>query len=209
MGGNNAQTDATALAKTQANTGQQFVNLAQQQLANSSTLEQPLINFYSQIASNNPGASLTAASPLVGQISQNTQQSEQNIMNNVPVGAGQDAASAQARIQQGQQTAQTLNQTYTGALSGLAQIGAAQAGVGLSEAGAGLSGMSGAQSAYGTQEQAQATEKAGLMSSIGSIVGGVGGGLAGNLPFSSGAAAAPSYGGYVAPIYNATGAGGG
>lgn len=174
-GNNSAQQASTAISQQQANTGQEFVNLAQQQLASSTALEQPLISFYQNILGNKPGALNTAISPQLGNIAQGAQQSEANIMNNVPAGAGRDAALAQARVQQGQQTAQTQNTAINSAYTGLAQLGAAQAGVGLSEAGAGLSGFSGAQQGYQTQEQAQAAEKSATLGAVGSIVGGVAG----------------------------------
>jgi hypothetical protein len=177
-GGNNAQTQSTQLAQQQTQTGTSFLNLAQQSLASSQQLEQPLINLYSELTSGQPGAVQTALSPQIGHISQNTQQAEANVMRNVAPGAGADAALAQARIQQGQQTAQTENAGINNAFTGLAQIGAQQAGVGLSEAGTGLSGMAGAQQAYGVQQQLQAQQKSSLMGTIGSIVGGTSSGLA-------------------------------
>lgn len=174
-GGNSAQQASTAISQQQANTGQEFVNLAQNSLAQSTALEQPLVNFYSSILSNQPGALNTAISPQLGNIAKNSQQTQANIMNTVPAGAGRDAALAQAQVQQGQQTAQTQNTAINSAYTGLAQLGAAQAGVGLSEAGAGLSGFSGAQQGYQVQEQAQAQEKSATLGAIGSIVGGVAG----------------------------------
>jgi hypothetical protein len=174
-GGNSAQQASTQLAQQQTQTGNQFLGIAQGELAQSAALEQPLINFYTGVTNTTPGALQTALAPQLGHISQNTQQAEANVMRSVAPGAGQQAALVQAGVQQGQQIAKTENAAVQNAFTGLAQIGASRAGVGLSEASTGLSGMSGAQQAYGTQQQVQAQEKSSMMGTIGSIVGGAAG----------------------------------
>lgn len=190
MGGNNsAEKQSQALATTQANTAQQEVGIAQQQLdlsqqtaAKANQLQQPLVNFYSGIVSpGNKTNAISAASPLIGNIANSEKQAEGNIRNTVPEGAGRDAALALAKIQQGQSTSSALNSTYTSALQNLAQLGSADQGVALQQTGAGLSafgganqGFGGAQSALGTIQQAQASQKAALTGTLGSIFGAAG-----------------------------------
>jgi hypothetical protein len=171
-GGNQAQQASTQVAQQQAQTGNQYAQLAQQQLSSANALEQPLVNFYSGIVNNQPGALMSAISPQIGQISQGAQTTEQQIMNNTPAGPGRDAALAQVRVQQGQQVSNAQNTGIQNAYQGLTQIGAAQAGVGISEANTGLGALGGSQQAYSTIQQSQATQKASTMGLVGSIVGG-------------------------------------
>ncbi len=190
MGGNNsAERQSQALATTQANTAQEEVGIAQQQLALSQqtqakgdALQKPLVDFYKGIVSpGNKTNSISAAAPLLGQIATGEKQAEGNIRNTVPTGAGRDAALALAKIGAGQQTASTLNSTFTGALSSLAQLGAADQGIALQQTGAGLSafgganqGFGGAQGALGQIQQTENQKKAALTGTLGSIFSGAG-----------------------------------
>ena len=173
-GGNSSQQASNNIAQQQSQTGQQYAQFAQQQLNSANALTQPLVNFYSNIIGNQPGALNTAISPQIWQISQGAQNTEAQIMNNIPAGPGRDAALAQVRVQQGQQVSTAQNAGIQSAYGGLAQIGAAQTGLGLSEANTGLSALGGAQNAYGNLQQAQAQQKASTFGAIGSLVGGAG-----------------------------------
>lgn len=208
MGGGASQTEQTSsnLANTEAGIAQQYLNLSQTQLAQGQALQQPLINFYKGVTSGDQNALLTAAAPQIGNITQQNEAAKASIWNNIPAGAGRDAALAQQKVGQAGQVANTLNTTYNSALTGLAQLGSGQQGVGLQEAGAGFTGVSGAQSAYGNVMQTQEQQKASTMGLIGSIVGGAagvatgglsglgrsGGGIAGLGDFSAGPGLAPS-----------------
>jgi hypothetical protein len=173
-GGNQAQQSSSALANTEANIAQQYLNMSQGQLAYGQQLEQPLVNFYQGIASGNQNNLMTAAAPEIANITGQSRAAQANIWNTVPAGAGRDFALAQAQQNQAGQTASTLNQTYNQALTGLAQLGTAQQGVGLQEAGAGIGGISGAQSAYGNIMQTQAQAKSSALGFLGSIFGAAG-----------------------------------
>jgi hypothetical protein len=170
-----------ALGQQQNALGQQFLQQGQQEIQRSNTLQQPLVDFYTGIASGSQANRISAAAPLLGQISQGAKQAEDNIYNTVPAGAGRDVALAQAQIQQSQSSAGAMNQAYTGALQNLGQLAAGQATLGLQQEGAGFTGtgqaLTGFQQGQGALQNimtAQNQRKASTMSFLGSLAGAAG-----------------------------------
>lgn len=92
-------------------------------------------------------------------------------MNNIPAGAGQQAALAQLPIQEGTANATALNSAYQSALGNLTQIGSLFGSTGLQEAGAGLSGLQGAASTTSSIGNQQAQGKASTMGFLGELAG--------------------------------------
>lgn len=180
MGGpsKHLQQSQEKLADSQATAAQQFANLSQQSLSQMNTLTQPAVNhdmgLINAANSGNYSQLIQAAGPTVGANSQAAQQAAQNIRNNIPAGAGQQAALAQIPFQLGNANAGALNQAYTGALGNLTQIGAAYGGVGLNEAGISTNSANAAGSAYGQIGNEQAQSKATTMGFLGSLAGAAG-----------------------------------
>lgn len=129
--------------------------------------------------SGNYSQLIQAAGPAVGNISNQFNSARQTIANTTPAGAGAQAAQAILPGQQAGAVASTLNSSYTGALSQLAQMGASYGGVGLQEAGAGLSGLSGAANTYGQLGNQQAQGKASTMNFLGQLGGAAGAAVGG------------------------------
>ena len=163
------------IATQQTATGQQFGVLAQQSLQQMNTLEAPAINYYSGLVNSanqgNYNQLVQSAGPTLGNITQQQNAALENIYSNVPAGAGRDYALAMLPQNTAGQVAQTLNSSYTGALSNLAQLGAGYGSTGLQEAGASLSGLSGASQTQGTVMNAQAQSKASTMGFLGALAG--------------------------------------
>ncbi len=155
-----------------------YADIAQGELARRTTLEQPLVDFNKALLSGDRTAALSAVAPMLGNVATQTKQAGANIMNTVPAGAGRDYALAQNQLGQGQQVAGILNNAFTGALTGQAQLGAEALGAGLQEEGAALSAAAGATSSYGAANQAygqiqetEARKKAARMSFLGELAG--------------------------------------
>lgn len=189
MGGPSKATQQaqTNIAQQQANTASQFGALAQQSLGKMDALYQPAISYDTGLVnaanSGNYSQLIQGAGSQIGTISNQFNQAKQNISNTVPAGAGAQAAQAILPGQQAGAVAGTLNSSYQGALSQLAQMGASYGGVGLSEGNTQLSGLQGAASTYGQVGQEQAAGKASTMGFLGSLAGGAGsaaGGYFGN-----------------------------
>lgn len=186
-----------ALGQQQAQIGQEFIDLSKNRIAYSDILQQPAIQFYSQIASGNPQSVISAAAPQIGQIANNAQQAKANIMNNTPAGAGRDFALAQLEQGKSSQVSSTLNSLVTQAPQVLAQIGAGQASEGLQMTGAGFTGLgqgassfASGQSSLSSIAQEQNARKASTMSFFGSLVGAAGNAAGGGAFGSLGGAAA-------------------
>jgi hypothetical protein len=169
-----------ALGQQQAKQGQEWMDFSKQRIARSDVLQQPLIDFYSGIAKGGP-QTMTAAAPLLGQISDSAKKTQENIYNTVPAGAARDVAMAQQEIAKGQQIGGTINSTYQTALQQLGALGTGQAQLGLQEAGAGFTGAGQGLQAFGQGQEAlqnimtaQNQRKATTMSFFGSLVGAAG-----------------------------------
>lgn len=206
MGGpGKTESQQSQLASTEANTAQTYAGLAQQSLGTMNQLTAPAISYNQGLVnaanSGNYSQLISAAGPAVGANSQAGQQAAQNIRNTVPAGAGQQAALAALPYQVGNANAAALNQSYTGALNNLTQIGAAYGGVGLQEGSLNTSNNTAAASTLGQVGQEQSASKASTMGLLGSLAG-LGGNLATGGAFSGlgGTSSSSSVGnGYSSP----------
>lgn len=170
--------NSTATQNSQAGIGQQLNQEGQQALTQMNTLEQTPVNYWTRIAnaaqSGNYGDLITAAGLPISQITQQSQQAQENVYNTMPAGAGRDAALAAGKLNTGQQVASTLGQTYTGAINQLQNIASGYGSLGLQETGASLSGFSGASATQSNIMNAQNQSKASTMGFLGSLAGAAG-----------------------------------
>lgn len=166
----------TDLAKQQNATSQEYLKMAQGELAKRNDLQQPLVDYYKRLTSGNPSERMTAVAPALADQAK-AAQGARGAIEDMPRGAGREYALAQLPMQQYAQGADMLNKAYTSAFPGLAGVGTESGQVGLQQAGA---GMRGAESASNTNQSviaAQQQQKASQLGMIGSIAG-LGGSIA-------------------------------
>lgn len=176
------ESNQDTLAQQQQATSQQYANLAQQSLGTMNQLTAPAISYDTGLAtaakSGDYSQLIQASGPALGTNALAAKGAEAQIRNNIPAGAGQQAALAQIPIQEGTANASALNQAYQGALNNLTQIGAGYGALGTQEAGAGISSSNSAGSTYQSVGNEQAATKAANMNFLGSLAG-AGGAAAG------------------------------
>lgn len=161
-----------------ANSAEQ-TQIAQQQEANSTaslnksnTLEQPAINLYTALTTGSPTAQMTAAAPVLGQISSGYQAAKDSIFNTIAPGAGRDYALSELNVQSNAAKSSTLSNVTSSAFDKLANIGAGYGAMSLQQIGASLSGLTGSTGSLGQVGSQQAAAKSSTMGFLGSLVGG-------------------------------------
>jgi len=171
--------------------------IAQQQNQNSQTLfnevnpgMQTAENFYSSLATGDPGKIEQAISPAVQQIGQATAGAKTNIMNNAPAGGEKSLALEQADVSQGAQVGQAATGSFLGSFNALGALAGQGTGESISAAGTGISGLSASNQGWGQlgnqqleSQQIQAQELGSTLGALGSLGGGIaeGAGAAGSL----------------------------
>jgi len=175
----------TNLANEQAAQAASLASVSQQSLNQMNTLTAPAIQYNQGIVSaanaGNYSGLIQAAGPATGAITQQATQAKQNILNQIPAGAGQQAALAQLPYQTANAEASTLNNSYNSALQNLTQIGAAYGGVGLQSAGASTSAANSGQAGYQAVGNEQAQAKSDVTGLLGSAATGLGQAASGKL----------------------------
>lgn len=162
----------------QAKIGQEYADMAKSELHKQNELQQPAIDYYKGIidAGNSGDYSklITAAGVPISNITQQGEQAKEQIYNNIPAGAGRDAALAQLHTGKAGSIASTLNQIYTSAFPQLSNLGTQAGQTGLQETGASLRGLEGSANTTNTVMQADAQSKASTMGFLGALAGGAG-----------------------------------
>lgn len=186
------------------NNSNQLVALAQQQGANSQQLYnasfpgfQQAENFYSTIATGDPGKIAAATAPAVQQIDAATTSAKQNILNNSPNGGEKNLALEQADVARGAKVGDVTSQGYLNSFNALASLAGQGVGEGISSAGTGISGFNSANSGLGQIGQQQIQQQQLQQQAKGATLGAVGG-LAGDV--ASAAGEAGSFGALFAGI---------
>lgn len=185
MGGPSKQdkTQEQQDSAAQAKIGQEYADMAKSELQKQNQLQQPSIDYLTGIinAGNSGDYSklITAAGAPISNITQQAQQSKEQIYNNIPAGAGRDAALAQTRTATGNNVASTLNQVYLSAFPQLAGLGTQAGQTGLQETGASLRGYEGSANTTNNVMQADSQSKASTMSFLGALAGAGGSALGG------------------------------
>jgi hypothetical protein len=166
------------LEQSQAGLANSLASLAGQQQTESSQLfanafpgQVQAEQFYSALASGDPGKIAQVIAPATQQISQATAGAKQNILQNAPAGGARDLAIAQTSVNQGAQIGQLASQGYTGSFNALASLG--QAGVGQSQGAAGIasSAFGQANSAYSNIVQENIQQKGATLGAFGAAAG--------------------------------------
>jgi hypothetical protein len=138
---------------------------------------QPLQAQQTALASGNRQAALSAAMPVISQLSTGFNAAKQQIMNNLPPGAARDAALAQLQTTSAGGIATAQANVVQNAPNVLASLGSNVGGMSLQELGATLSGLSGgAQTNLGAGQMAAEQQQAMLnfFSSLAAGASGIG-----------------------------------
>lgn len=152
--------------------------IAQQQAGDSSKLFstafpgfQQAENFYGTLSTGDPYAIAKAISPATQQISQATQGSIKNIMQNAPSGGEKNLAIENAFVNQGAEVGKTATGSYLNSFNALAQLAGQGVGESTAAAGTGISGYNSANSGLSSVGNMQIQQKGaqlGALTSLGS-----------------------------------------
>jgi hypothetical protein len=161
---------------TQAQITQEQISLAQQQDARSQKLfdlTEPGMktaeDFYSALASGNPGSIQRASAPATQQIAQAYNSQIQNISQNMPRGGARDLAIQEAEISKSGAIGNTEAQAYLGSFPALASLAGQGIGLSVNEITQALAGFSGASQSNQALGQMQGAGKAETLGFIGSL----------------------------------------
>lgn len=161
----------TDLAKQQNATSQEYLNLAKQEQAQRTALQQPSIDHYMKLISGNPSERMNAVAVPLGDLAKTTKSAREATYDTTPRGAARDFALSQLPMQQSSQSAELLNKAYNSAFPALSNLGTEAGQVGLQQTGA---GMRSGEAAAGTNAgimQNQQQQKASQLGMIGSLAG--------------------------------------
>jgi hypothetical protein len=141
------------------------------------TLTQPLISQETALATGDRNASLTAAQPVISQLSSGFQAAKQRIMNSVPPGAARDKALADLQTQYSSTIGGTEAQLVQQAPGVLAGIGGQSEGFGLQALGAQLNALAGGATTNFNTGQLAVAQQSSLLDFFGSLAGVAGGAI--------------------------------
>jgi hypothetical protein len=170
MAGLANQMAATGAQSTQE--GSTLFNLALPGLEKANT-------YYGKLASGDPNALARANAPAIQQITGQSNNQLQNIMQNAPRGGARDLAISEADLSKGAGISNLTTGSYTGAFPSLASLGGQNVGQGNQATSTGLSGMNSAANQYGQLQQLNNSQKAtqlGFISSLGGAAAAAAGG---------------------------------
>jgi hypothetical protein len=181
MGGgtSNTQKQEQAVSQQQLDISNKLLEQYQQQYQQEQSLQAPLVNFATQVTSGDPKALLSAASPMLSQITKGYNASKEQIQDTMPTGAAKDYALSQLPLQKNQSISDLLNQTYTQAFGTLANLGSQAGGQALSAAGGATTGTANAATTLSNIGQQQAQGKSSTLGFLGQLAGAASYGLAG------------------------------
>ena len=145
MSGDSGQSQQKAITNSALGTEQQYLTMAQNSMAQGQNLIAPLEQYNTGIinsaTSGDESALISAAGPQITNITALQKQAQESAYNNIPAGAGRDAALAQGKMQEGTNISTALNQLFQNALTSNATLGAGTQALGLQETGAGLNAL--------------------------------------------------------------------
>lgn len=179
----NAENTQIAASQQQIQLAEQQQQLSQQQYTEYQQDIQPLKSQLTALSSGDRSQALSAAMPVISQLSSGYDAAKQGILNSIPPGAARDNALAQLEIQKATTTSGTLASEIQQAPTTLANLGAGEGAFSLQQLGAALSGYSGASTSAGavaSEENAAQANKVGMISGLAGAAGSAAGGLLGN-----------------------------
>ena len=173
-------------SQEQAETMRKLLGLFETYRAEGRELMQPAIDFNKALASGSPEARLTAAAPIVGDITSSYKGARENIFSSLAPGAARDVAVADLERGRATETSRALASPFLSSFDKLAEMGGALSGLSLQNLGASLrAGEGSSMSLYGAGQtrnaimQAQAARQQALLGMFGDIAQGAGSVLGG------------------------------
>jgi hypothetical protein len=131
-------------------------------------------NYYSALASGDPGAIMRAISPAAQQINQASTGAKANIMATEPAGGEKNLALEMTDVNKGAQVGQAASGAYTGSFNALGQLAGQGVGESTSAASTGISGFNAASSSTAQLGQLQISNAQLQMEQKGQSLGGFG-----------------------------------
>ena len=159
------------IRQTQFDQGQTQILQSQSSIDQGNRLRQPSIDFYSRLASGDPGSMLKAASVPLGNLSRSAASAKETIRDTVPRGAARDFALSGIDRDQYGQSAGFLNQAFLSSFPALQALATEQTGTGLQQLGAGYRGIEGSANTNNQIQQVQQQRKASQMGLLGNLAG--------------------------------------
>ena len=151
----------SATAKQSAEEGGTLFNMALPGLEKSET-------YYGKLASGDSQALATANAPAIQQITEKSNESKKNIMQDNPRGGERTLALEEGDISKGAQLSNLATGSYVGSFGSLASLGGQNVSQGNAATATGLQGMNAAANQYGNLQQLNNSQKA---TSLGAITG--------------------------------------
>jgi len=150
--------------------------IAQQQAGNADQLYQAAFpgfqsaeNFYSTIATGDPGKIATAIAPATQQIQTASDQAKANILRTGPAGGEKNLALEQVDVNQGAEVGKAASGSYLNSFNALAQLSGQGVGESTAAAGTGISGYNSANSGLGALGQQQIQQKGAQLGALTSL----------------------------------------
>lgn len=128
-------------------------------------------SYYGKLASGDPNALARANAPAIQQITGQSNQQLEKIMQNAPRGGARDLAISEADLSKGAQISNLTTGSYTSAFPSLASLGGQNVGQGNQATSTGIQGMNAAANQYGNIQQLNMEQKQQQMGFITSGVG--------------------------------------
>lgn len=168
-GGGDTQKQQTALSKQQVAQGEQSQKHSSQLFDTTYPWLQKSGQYFSGIASGDPGAIQKEIAPAAEKISTATTAAERNIDALYPRGGARDLAKQEAEIGKAGQIGQLATTSYTGAQKALAAMGGSGLGISISEMANAIAGLGQGAQTLGQVGQEKAANKASTMGFLGSL----------------------------------------
>lgn len=163
---------------TQTQLTQQQMDLAQQQNARSQQLFDLSLpgyktaeNFYQELASGNPSLIATALAPANAQITQNTEATKKNILQNTPRGGVQELGLQEADIAGESQRSLLGSEAYMSAFPALANLAGSTGGLSVNTVANAIASFGGASSSNQALAQQQQASKESTLGFAGGLLG--------------------------------------
>ena len=128
-------------------------------------------SYYGKLASGDPNALARANAPAVQAITQASNSTAKNIVQDNPRGGERNLALEENQINKGAQIGQLETGSYTSSFGSLAQLGGQNVGQGNQATSTGLQGENAAANQYGNLQQINAQNKAQTMSEYSELAG--------------------------------------
>ena len=170
----NSQNQLNSIEGQQVATSTTLGQQGQSLIAEGQAQQAPLANFIQSIIGGNSTTTNQALAPVIGNITNQTNATKENIYDTTAPGAGRDVLLGENVRNQGSAVANATNQTFLSAFPELASLSGQNTQAGLGLTGAGITSLSNAASTTGSVLNSQEQQKASTLNLIGGLAGAAG-----------------------------------